>query len=108
MSKSKRRLIIGLVVLLVSLVFAGGVSASDGYAPLLDDEVVFFGTYTLDSGETLNGSLIVFGGVVSLEEDSTVTGDVIIFGGNVTASGRSKGNLVPLCQKIGTNGSLKQ
>jgi hypothetical protein len=96
MLKSKRRLIIGLVVLLVSLAFAGGVSASEGHAPLLDDEVVFFGTYTLDSGETLNGSLIVFGGVVSLEEDSTVTGDVIIFGGNVTASGRSKGNLVAI------------
>lgn len=96
MSKNKRRVMIVLIVLLVSLVFTGGVSASDGRAPLLDDEVVFFGTYSLDSGETLNGSLIVFGGVVSLEEDSTVTGDVIVFGGNVTASGRAKGNMVAI------------
>ena len=29
--------------------------ASDGNRPLLDDEVVFFGTFTLESGETLGG-----------------------------------------------------
>ena len=96
MKKTKQRFFAILIVLAISLMAAGGVSASDGQVPALDDEVVFFGTYTLDSGEELTGSLIVFGGVVSLEEDSTVTGDVLIFGGNVTASGEIGGNLVAI------------
>ena len=96
MKKTKQHIFAILFVLAVSMMAAGGVSASDGRVPALDDEVVFFGTYTLDSGEELSGSLIVFGGVVSLEEDSSVTGDVLIFGGNVTASGEVDGNLVAI------------
>jgi len=58
--------------------------------------VVFFGTFTLDNGDELSGSLIVFGGVVALEEGSSITGDVLVFGGNVTASGEIGGNLVAI------------
>lgn len=96
MKTTKRRFLAILIVLAVSLMAAGGVSASDGLVPALDDEVVFFGTYTLDSGEALSGSLIIFGGVVSLEEDSAISGDVLVFGGNVTASGEVEGNLVAI------------
>lgn len=95
---NKRSTILGvcLTILFVSLVFTGSVHASNGAAPLLDDEVVFFGTYTLESGNTLVGNLVVFGGVVSLEEDSRVQGDVVIFGGNVNADGTITKNLVAI------------
>jgi hypothetical protein len=96
MTKTKKRLIAFMAVLLVSLVFTGSVMASDGSRPLFDDEVIFFGTFTLESGETLSGNLIVFGGVVSLEEDSEVTGDVLVFGGNVTVSGTIGNTLVAI------------
>lgn len=95
---NKRSMIFGvcLTILLFSLVFTGSARASDSSAPLLDDEVVFFGTFTLESGQTLNGNLVVFGGVVSLEADSAVRGDVVIFGGNVTVDGEITGNLVAI------------
>ena len=96
MTKTRKKLIVGLVVLLVSLIFTGAVLASDGRSPLFNDEVVFFGTFRLESGERLNGNLIVFGGVVTLEEESEVTGDVLVFGGNVTASGTVGNNLVAI------------
>ena len=96
MKRTKQIFITLTAVLLVSLVFTGSVMGSDGRTPMLDDEVVFFGTYTLESGETLDGSLIVFGGVVELEEDSVVTGDVLVFGGNVTASGTIGNTLVAI------------
>ncbi|MEJ2487606.1 MAG: hypothetical protein P8Y68_17940, partial [Anaerolineales bacterium] len=89
----KRYLSVILTVLVLSLVFSAPVSAREGFAPSMDDEVVFFGTFRLDSGETLEGNLIVFGGVVTLEEESVVTGDVLVFGGNLTASGEVGGNL---------------
>lgn len=85
-----------LTILIVSLLFAGVASASDSFVPHFDDQVVFFGTFTLDSGETLEGNLVVFGGVVNLETDSVVTGDVVIFGGNVTAEGVINKNLVAI------------
>lgn len=95
---NKRFTIVGacLTILIVSLVFTGSVQASTSSAPLMDDEVVFFGTYTLDSGETLVGNLVVFGGVVSLEADSAIQGDVVVFGGNVTAEGEISKNLVAI------------
>ena len=96
MTKTTKRFLAILAVLMISFLFVGVVSASDGPAPVMDDEVVFFGTYTLESGERLDGSLIVFGGVVKLKEDSLVTGDVLVFGGNVTASGDIERGLVAI------------
>ena len=92
--KKYNKWIICLTVLLVSLIFTGSVYASEGFSPKLDDKVVFFGTYTLESGETLEGSLIVFGGVVNVEEDATVNGDLVVFAGNVTVDGTVTGSLL--------------
>jgi len=64
--------------------------------PVMDDKVVIGGSYTLESGETLNGSLVVIGGVVSLEEDSSINGDVVVFGGNLTVRGEIARNLVAI------------
>lgn len=88
------RLYVCLAVIAISLVFPGAAFASDGRVPLYDDQVVLGGTYTLDAGDELDGSLIVIGGVVKLEPESTVQGDVLVFGGNVTVEGRVRQNLV--------------
>jgi cytoskeletal protein CcmA (bactofilin family) len=81
-----------LLTLLVALTWPTVALASDQY----DDEIVFGNTFTLESGETLNGNLIVFGGVAMLEDGSTVRGDLVVFGGTVDVEGRITGNLVGL------------
>jgi len=57
-------------------------------------KVVFGGTFTLESGETLDGDLVVFGGEATLEEDSLVRGDVVILGGRGTVAGEIEGHIV--------------
>jgi hypothetical protein len=57
------------------------------------DKVVFGDTFTLKSGEILDGNLTVFGGVVSLENGSAVRGDVVLLGGNLNADGDISGNV---------------
>ena len=85
----KKLLIVCLLVMAVLVpatpVFADG---PDG------DKVIFGGSFTLSSGETLDGNLVVFGGNVTLEEDSRVKGDVTLMGGNVDIAGQVDGNLV--------------
>lgn len=82
--------IFSYVVVIITLLWPGTVFAKD----LLDDKVVFGGTYTLAEGDTLNGNLVVFGGTITLEVDSTVNGDVVLIGGTVDAMGTVNGNLV--------------
>lgn len=79
-----------LLALLIALVLPATALA----AGLPEDKVVFGGTYTLESGEVLDGDLIVFGGSVTLEEGSTVQGEVVVFGGTLDANGVITGNLV--------------
>jgi len=78
-------LVLLAVLALPSTVFAKG---------LADDKVVFGGTYTLESGETLDGDLGIFGGVVVLEEDSIVAGDIVMFGGALSVSGEVQGEII--------------
>ena len=59
-----------------------------------DGKVVFGGTFTLKSGETLNGDLVVFGGEATLQEGSLVRGDVAILGGRATVAGEIDGDVV--------------
>lgn len=61
-----------------------------------DDKVIFGGTYTLKSGETLNGDIVVFGGNATIEVEAVVNGDVAIFGGNIQTDGTINGDLVAL------------
>ena len=76
-------------------------------------DVVRFGEdYTLDEGETLNGSLVVFGGNIDIlaeatvndsvaifggdiviDEDAVINGDIAVFGGKLTVSGQINGNV---------------
>jgi hypothetical protein len=68
---------------------------SPAYAKeLFDDKVVFGGTYTLESGQTLDGNLVIFGGAVTTEADSIVNGDVALIGGVAEIGGEVNGNVV--------------
>lgn len=85
-----------LILLISSFVLPRVALAEASEAPLVDDQVVFGGTYTLPSGSVLNGNLLVFGGVVTLEEGSLVEGDVLAFGGSVDMDGEVAGNMVAM------------
>ena len=61
-----------------------------------DGPVIFGGSYTLGSGETLNGDVVVFGGVVTIEADAVVNGSVVVFGGSLTIDGQVNGDVVLL------------
>lgn len=68
---------------------------SPAYAKdLFDDKVVFGGTYTLESGQSLDGNLVIFGGAVTTEADSTVNGDVVLLGGVAEVGGTVNGSLI--------------
>jgi cytoskeletal protein CcmA (bactofilin family) len=87
---NKRYKYLVLMVTLVILLIPGTAFARD----LQDDRVVAGGTFTLESGETLDGSLIVFGGTAAIEQGSLVEGDAVVFGGIVTIDGTVDGNVV--------------
>ncbi len=67
-----------------------------------DGRIVLGGTFTLGSGESLNGDLVVVGGNVTLEAGSTVNGNVFMLGGNGSAAGEIRGDV----SMIGGNLSL--
>lgn len=62
-------------------------------APPADDEIVMGGSYTLSSGQTLQGNLLVFGGTATIEDGARVTGDVTLFGGSVVIEGEVDGEV---------------
>ncbi len=78
------------LVMMVILLIPGTAMAKE----LHDDRVVAGGTFTLESGEMLDGSLIVFGGTAAAEQASVVQGDVVVLGGIVTIDGLVEGNVV--------------
>ncbi|GAB4522765.1 MAG: hypothetical protein Fur0018_04930 [Anaerolineales bacterium] len=61
--------------------------------PLLDGKVIMGGSYTLQTGETLDGDLVIMGGTVTIEENATITGDVALFGGTLDISGLVQGDV---------------
>lgn len=78
------------LLLLAVLVFVPLRSASAQGA--FDGQVLFGQSYTLESGETLDGDLVVFGGSVVIEKDATVKGDVMVIGGTLTIDGEVTGD----------------
>lgn len=57
------------------------------------DKLIIGGTYSLASGESLDGSLMILGGVANLDEGSTVEKDVTVIGGTINVNGQVKGNV---------------
>jgi hypothetical protein len=95
--------IFGLV--LIVLFLPGNASARS----LQDDRIMVGETFTLQSGEELDGSLVVFGGVITTVRDSRIIGDVLVFGGSINIDGRVDGNLVIIggTLKLGSNSWIR-
>jgi hypothetical protein len=91
--KSATKLVI-LLILLAALVIPTTAFASSPQPDVVPDKVILGGTYTLESGQTLDGNLAVFGGTASLEQDSRVTGDVVLVGGTLDINGEVDGGII--------------
>jgi hypothetical protein len=89
--------------LLLALLF---LPTSNVYAQSPGGDVIRFGeNYTLESGETLNGSLVVIGGNADIEKNASVTRDVILIGGNLTIDGDTDGSVVLIGGNLTISGS---
>jgi cytoskeletal protein CcmA (bactofilin family) len=58
-----------------------------------EGQVIFGQSFTLKSGETMNGDLVVFGGSATIEQDAVVNGSTVLFGGNLTINGSVNGDV---------------
>lgn len=81
--------IILLFIILAALAFPTSVFAKSPD----EDKVIFGGTYTLASGDTLDGNLAVLGGSATIEKSAHVNGNVVLTGGSVEIDGEVNGNV---------------
>ena len=77
-----------VILLFLPLQYAGATNGS------LEGQVIFGQSYTLKSGDSMNGDLLVFGGSATIEEGATVNGSTVLFGGNLTVNGSVNGDVV--------------
>lgn len=85
-----------LLILAALLVFPTSVFANSPQVIPRADKVVFGGSFTLNSGETIDGNLAVFGGSATVENNARVTGDVVLAGGSLTINGEVDKNVAAL------------
>jgi len=83
-----------LILLVLTILWPSTAYAKEPYKHLLDDKVVFGGSFTLESGQSLDGNLVIFGGAVNTEPTSTVNGDIVLLGGVAEVGGTVNGNFV--------------
>ena len=83
---------IASVFLLALLVFVPLQSAA-AKGTSFDGRVIFGQSYTLKSGDTLNGDLLVFGGSATIEKGATVIGNTVLFGGSLVVNGEVTGDV---------------
>jgi hypothetical protein len=99
----KRMMVILSFALAAALLLPFTAAAAGAGEVLLDGRIVFGGSYTLASGQTLDGDLLVFGGNITLEPTSVVTGSVVLLGGNLNSAGTIRGDLA----LMGANANLQ-
>lgn len=90
-----------LLALVIGFTFPGIAFARS----LQEDKVVAGGSFTLESGETLDGNLLIFGGSVTLEEGSVVNGDVVLMGGSLSVDGEVSGSVVGIGGVVNLGGT---
>ena len=56
-------------------------------------QVLFGQSFTLESGDTMNGDLMVMGGSVAIEKDAKVNGNVFVMGGGLDMEGEVTGDV---------------
>jgi hypothetical protein len=81
---NKLRIISLMLVAFLAFLPMFPAAASDGTVP---GQFIFGQSYTLKTGQTMNGDLMVFGGSATIEEGATVNGNVVVFGGSLTIHG---------------------
>ncbi len=79
-------------VLVGALIFPTNVQA----APIEGGRTIFGESFTLNSGEILDGDLNVFGGVVDIQSGAVVIGNMFVLGGVVTVDGTIEGDLTAI------------
>ena len=62
--------------------------------------------YTLESDETLDGSLAVVGGNADIQKDAIVNGDIALVGGNLKVSGKTNGNVALIGGNLTVSGKV--
>jgi len=72
-----------MLVILILLPFQKA-GAADG---VIQGQFVFGQSFTLQSGQTMEGDLVVFGGSATVEQGATLNGNVVVFGGSLTIDG---------------------
>ena len=72
------------------LAFPSAVHAQSGNG---DDQLVLGDSYTLESDQTLEGSLVVLGGTATIKEGAQVKGDIFIVGGSLDLRGSVGGGV---------------
>jgi cytoskeletal protein CcmA (bactofilin family) len=96
--KAKFKIFILLILLMVlvmpaSPAFAQGPNPGGG-------QVLFGRSYTLESGDTLEGDLVVFGGNVTIEEGAQLNGNLVVIGGTIDSNGENHGDVVAVGGQI--------
>ncbi len=75
---------------------------------LASGQVIFGQSYTLKSGQTLQGDLVVFGGSITIEEGAKVNGTTLLFGGLLQLDGEVTGDVAVVggSAKLGPNSHI--
>jgi hypothetical protein len=92
--KIMAKIILFLFLTLTLVAVAPGTALAD--SPItsgLADQFVIGDSYTLKSGDVLDGNLWVLGGNATLESGSRVTGNIRMAGGNLHVAGEVDGNI---------------
>src|ERR1700690_3964528 len=90
-SITMKKLLFAFSILILLLLPIAPVYAFSGQR---DGRVIFGQSFTLHTGETLDGDLVVFGGEATIEENATVKGNVVVIGGSLTLDGQATGDAV--------------
>lgn len=93
---SHQKYIIITIALLLATALLLTPAASHAQGPKPGDKVIFGGSFTLTSGESLEGDLVVFGGSVTVQQDAKVNGDVAAIGGTASIDGLVNGDIVAM------------
>ncbi|GAP14254.1 polymer-forming cytoskeletal [Longilinea arvoryzae] len=106
--KKFTKLLIFASLLMVLFALPGQVNAQTPTPTVVTNDngkVVFGSTYTLPSGQALDGDLVVFGGSATIEKDAVVNGNVAIFGSTLSVSGHVTGNISAMGGSVNLNES---
>ena len=83
--------LIPIVLLVAAILLPLGSVAAAGNT--FGGQVLFGQSFTLQSGDTMNGDLMVMGGSVAIEKDAKVNGSVFVMGGGLDMDGEVTGEV---------------